>query len=154
MASTLYASAAKASRPAVTSSSSGLSVNEGRYTLLAALVINDLIQLCKLPANHVPVDFVLDSDDLDSDGSPAIVIDVGIKDSVGATSDIDALIDGSTVAQAGGVARMDAIAARRIAPVNYDRIVEVKVITAPATGVASAVSIAGTLLTRPAGRDD
>jgi len=153
MATTFIADAAKFSQPAQTNLRGGLSVNSGKYALAAALVINDLIRLCKIPANEVPVEVIFSCPDLDSNGSPAIVFDVGVYDSVGSTDDIDAFIDGSTVGQAGGVARMDQEDGPNLAAVGYDRYVQAKVITAPATGVATG-NIRCTLLSRPAGIDD
>lgn len=151
---TVYSSNAAGVRPALTRADAGcVGINHGVFSLTAALIVNDTIRICKLPAGEVPVDFILGSDDLDSGGSPAIVLKVGIEDTVGDTSDDDALILGSTVAQAGGIARMDAVAGRRLAPVQYDRYITIKVSTAPATGATSGV-ISGTLMTRAKGFDD
>jgi len=149
MATDFLANAAKDSRPSVSVTGAGqLTQNSGVYALAAALILADTIGLCKLPAGHVPVDFILDSDDLDTDGTPAMVVDVGV---IG--GDVDALIDGSAVCQAGGLARMDAIAGRRLAPSNVDRVIGVTVVTAPATG-ATTGTIQGTLISRPANADD
>ncbi len=150
---TAYTSDAS-TRPASTvDSAGGLCVNRAVYAVAAALVLNDTIRMCKLPADHVPVDLLLSSTDLDTDGSPALVYDVGIEDTVGATDDADAFIDGSTVGQAGGIARMAAIAAMTLAPVAYDRYVSVLAQAAPATGAASGEIIV-TLLSRHKDWDD
>ncbi len=125
----------------------------GVYSLAAALVVSDTIDMCVLPAGMVPEDLILSVDDLDSHGTPAIVLDVGIYDSVGSTTDADAFIASSTVAQAGGVARLSAVAGRKIAPVDYDRLVRITVSTAPATG-ATTGQIRCTLLARAKGYDD
>ena len=156
MATDFEAEAAKAHRPANSCNYGALvSQNSGKYEIAAALVINDTIALCKLPAQEVPVDLVLNCDDLDSDGTPAIVLDVGIYDpeTGNPTSDPDCFIDASDVAQAGGIARMNVVAGRELAPVNYDRSVRATVVTAPATGATSG-GISATLLSRPMGRDD
>ena len=143
------ANAASDAFPAATVTGAGqLTVNHGVFALTAALALNDTIALCKLPATHIPVDFILDTDDLDTDGTPAIVVDVGI---IG--GDVDALISGSTVAQAGGLARMDQIEGRRLAISNSDQLVGITVTTGPATG-ATTGTIQGTLLSRVAGRED
>ena len=149
MATNFLSAAAGGARPANTVTGAGqLTVNEGKYSLLAALVINDTIGLCKLPAGHVPVDFILDSDDLDTNGTPLITLSAGI---VG--GDTDAFFSTNDVAKAGGIARMDALAGRRLAPTNTERVVGLLVVAAPATGTASGV-IKGTLISRPANLDD
>lgn len=130
--------------PAISSTAAGsVTAARGELTVDTALALNDVINLCKLPAGHVVVDFILDSDDLDTDGSPAIVMKVGID------ADDDALISSTTVGQAGGIARMDVVTGLQLAPSDSDRTVFVTVSTAPATG-ATSVKLGGTLLYRPA----
>ncbi len=154
MATAYTADAAEDRRPAITVTGVGqATVNHGEYEIAAALVINDTIDLCKLPAGHIPVEFVFACDDLDTNGAPAIVLNIGIYDSVGATTDADLFIAASTVAQAGGFARMDNIAALDLAPADNDRIVRVTVATAPATGATSG-TLHANLISRPAGLDD
>lgn len=149
MSTDFIASAASDSRPAASSyAASNLSVNHGMYEIAAALVIGDTIALCKLPSNHIIVDCVLSSDQLDVNGTPTIELDVGI---IG--DDTDAFIDGSDVAQTGGIARMNSVAGRILAKSNTDRNVGVLVTVAPATGAASG-RIELTLITRSAGLDD
>ena len=146
------AAAATGQRPANTYSGAQVAaLNYGEFTVATALAVSDTIRLCKLPAEHIVVDFVGNSGDLDT--GTAIVLDVGIEDTVGATSDPDAILLGSTVGQAGGVFRMGAIAASLIAPVNYDRFISVLVATGPTTGTTG-VAVSGTLFSRPQGRDD
>jgi len=58
--------------------------------------LNDTLGLFYVPKGATLKDFRLDSDDLDSNGSPAITLDVG--DSGSATR----LMSASTIAQAGG----------------------------------------------------
>lgn len=141
--------AAESRRPSVTVTGAGqATINHGVFTVATALALNDTVALCKLPAGHIPVDFVMDVDDLDTDGTPAIVVDVGV---IG--GDVDALISGSTVGQAGGVARMDQVAGRRLTPSDSDQLVGITVTTAPATG-ATSVQLGGTLISRTAGIDD
>jgi len=125
-----------------------LVVEHKTYNLTAALVVNDTIAMCTLPANHVIVDCILATDDLDTDGSPAIVLDVGV---VG--GDTDALIDGSTVAQAGGLARMSEVAGIRIAQSTTDTSIGILTQVAPATG-ATTGRIDLILISRAAGLDD
>lgn len=98
-----------------------------------ALALNDVLRMVKLPPGHRVVDLQVDCDDLDTNGTPAIVLDVGIEG-----GDVDAFIDGSTVGQAGGFARMAAIAGKRLAVnKNAEQVVAILVQVAPATGATT-----------------
>jgi hypothetical protein len=148
------APAAAQNRPASTVTGAGqVDINHGVFSLSANLAASDTIRLCRLPAGHVPVDFILDSDDVDSGGSPTIAFNVGIEDTIGATTNLTAFLAATNVGQAGGLARITTAASRRIAPVDYDRYVTLTVSTGPATGVATG-KITGTLFSRVKGRDD
>jgi hypothetical protein len=46
--------------------------------ITAALLLNDQLEMLILPAGHVPVDVIIDTDDLDSNASPTIGFDCGI----------------------------------------------------------------------------
>ena len=119
----------------------------GVITLPATLGATDVVHMVKLPAEHVPVDLILEADDLDTNGTPTIVMDVGItSDSVGSTEDDDAFIAASTLAQGGGMARMDQVTGPRIAAVANERLVGITVDTAAATAAAGDVAV--TLLYR------
>ena len=50
----------------------------GTLTLTAALVVNDLLEMVILPAGYVPVDVTVASEDLDSNGAPAVVLKAGV----------------------------------------------------------------------------
>ena len=143
MATYTAASATVQFPPATASVAGDVKAVRGEITVDTALALNDVVNVCKLPAQHVPVDFIADSDDHDSGGSPAIVLKVGIG------SDDDALISSTNIAQAGGVARMDAVAGLRMAPSDTDRYVFFTVSTGPATG-ATGGKLGGTLLYRAA----
>lgn len=103
-----------------------------RYSLTGALVINDTIDMVTIPAGHFVTDMVLVSDDLDTHGTPTITLDVGIK---GATA--DTFFAASTVAQGGGVARPTLATAFRDVATTADRVVQLKVKAAPATGATT-----------------
>ena len=81
------------------------------YSLAAALVVNDVIHMGDLPEDCVPVDAVLDTDDLDTNVTPLITLSLGVlvaaltSIDTGATSGGAAWISASTVAQAGGMVR-------------------------------------------------
>lgn len=100
------------------------------HEITAALVVNDVIQMVKMPIGATILEVILGTDDLDSDGSPAIVLEVGDATTVGR------FIAGSTVAQAGGVVRLGVIDGMHYTYTAEDTI-DVKVSTAPATGATS-----------------
>ena len=128
MASTL--TAAKVASTVQSRGGVGLTSVHGTYELAAALVVNDVIQMVKIPKGARIVDAILGTDDLDSGGSPAIILAVGD----GTTA--DRFITGSTVAQAGGVTRLSQVDGIGYVYTAEDTI-DVKVTTAPATGATS-----------------
>jgi len=137
MSATYTVAAASDQNPAVTGDGYGEVIAvRGEFDLavdgIGALVLNDVLQMVKLPAGHVPVDVIVDSDDLDSNATPTIALNVGI---IG--GDVDAFIKVSTIAQAGGIARMDDVAGARIASTQTERYVGITVSTAPATGATT-----------------
>jgi hypothetical protein len=102
------------------------------------LAANDIIDVGIIPANATVVDVILDSDDLDTGGAPALAFDVGIMsgtpgDTVTARTCGAEFFSASTLAQAGGVARSTLKTTFRVAPVGYDRSVGIKITTAAAT---------------------
>lgn len=126
----------------------------GNFVVPAGLALNDVIELAPLPAGYVPLDVTLDSEDADSNGAPAMVLDVGLLSGdfgvVDNTRTCGAnFIAASTVAQAGGIARMAAIGSTRIAPTTNDRGVGVLVKAAAATLTVGA-KMTLTLWCRPA----
>lgn len=99
------------------------------YTLTAALALNDVIQMCQLPPNATVFFTQLSSTDLDTNGSPTIVLDVGDGD------DTDRFIDGSTVGQTGGTQVNNTVAPYRT--YTAEDTIDVLVQAAPATGATS-----------------
>ena len=94
--------------------------------------------MCDVFKGETVVGVIIKSDDLDTNGSPAIVLDVGYG---GATA---ALIDGSTIAQAGGTASSLAIGnathgSTATAPVTFtaDDTIDILVQVAPGTGATT-----------------
>lgn len=94
-----------------------------------------VVQMLILPADCVPVGYVLMADDLDS-GTAAITLDLGILNDAGdaistaADDGGDEWLDGSTLAQAGGLALHTASKTAyevlgAVQPVDHDRIVAV-----------------------------
>lgn len=50
------------------------------FTLTADLAVNDIIEMMPLPAGHVPVDIILDTDDLGTTGAVAVGLLNAAKD--------------------------------------------------------------------------
>lgn len=112
----------------------------GEYLAPVTLAAGDILALCHLPADHEPVDFILQSADLDSNGTPLIAVSVGVlnadmSDLVAATNFITA----STICRTGGVARADVVEGLQLAASNANRVVGLKVTAAAATKVAGIV---------------
>ena len=136
-------------RPPITPSEAGevLAVR-GKMTLPSTLAQNDIVEMVPLPAGCAPVDLIVDTDDLDS-GTPAITLTAAIINSGG--TDIVANTEffiASTVAQAGGIQRMDKKTGPRIASSTSTRNVGLKVVAA--AGTAQAGEVGMTLLYRAA----
>jgi hypothetical protein len=100
------------------------------YAGTAALALNDVIQSPVLPKGAIVLDVMVVVNDLDSNGAPAITLDVGYG------GDPDYFIAASTVGQAGGVARASALTAEPLVLADNDTI-DVLVKAGPATGVAT-----------------
>lgn len=97
----------------------------------AALALNDVIQMMKVPSGFTVTEVLLTADDLDTGGSPAIILDVGDD------GDTDRFIDGSDVGQAGaGVSRLDNPAGHQYT-FTADNTIDVLVQAAPATGATA-----------------
>jgi len=132
-------------RPAVYPDEAGkVLVSDGTYEITAAENVDEqTIALCSLPAGCIPLDFTLIVDDLDSHGTPAIVVDGG---GISATEDsVDRImIPASTVAQAGGVARSTLFP--MVAPVDTETLFGMHITTA--AGTAAAGTIRGILTYR------
>ena len=126
----------------------------GDYTTVAGIGAADVIEMVNLPAGYVPVDAILCAEDLDSGGTPAITLDLGLIS--GAAGVVDATrtcgseaFAASTVGQAGGVARPTKAAFAMIAPTSADRGIGLKVAAAAATAVVGA-KVRLTVIARPA----
>lgn len=102
----------------------------GTYELTKALVINDVIQMVKIPKNAVVDEVILGTDDLDSHGTPTITL------SVGDGTTVNRYITESTVGQGGGLVRLSNVDGMGYTYTAEDTI-DVKVIAAPATGATS-----------------
>jgi len=122
------------------------------YSIAAVLGLNDVIYMGDLPANHLPVDFILDSDDVSAGAD--VVMGVGIINTTDnglstATADGGAgWLTGSTIGQAGGIARPTVAAMSRVTNSETARRVGVHISTAATTTTSGKVGL--TLLYRAA----
>lgn len=109
------------------------------------LALNNVLSMVVLPADCVPVGYVLNSGDLDSNGTPLIQLGFGVLNA-DETAIATSLITGSTIAQAGGIvlhtaskAAYDALGA--ITSSDKDRMIGVVISTAAATAQAGFVEV-------------
>lgn len=103
-------------------------VRSETFNLSAALVINDTIDFFRIPKG-ARVNFVeMISDDLDSNGTPLITLNLGLKGGTGTE-----FFSASTLGQAGGLARSTA----HPLDMTGDDVLRAKVAAAPATGATS-----------------
>lgn len=108
-----------------------------------ALASGDIIELAVLPAYNTVIDAILVADDLDTGGSAALTLDVGVMSGdVGDTEAVRTcgaeIFSGSNVGQAGGTARATLASAFTIAAADKDRSIGVKIGTAAATQAVGA----------------
>ena len=113
-------------------------VRSATYSLTAALAAADIVQMVDVFKGETVLGIMLTTTDLDTNGSPAIVLDVGYGGAA------NSLIDGATVGQAGGTASSFAIGnathgSTATAPVTFaaDDTIDVTVATGPGTGAAT-----------------
>lgn len=122
-------------------------VNDFFIDLVAGdLVTDKMFDLGILPNGHDLLDAVLISDDLDTDGTPAVTLDVGLlTGTVGdATSDRamgDEIFAASTVGQAGTAARATAKGAFLVKASDADRSIGLKVKLQPDVAAAGRVRL-------------
>jgi hypothetical protein len=114
----------------------------GDYVSLAGLANGDIIEMVPLPPGYVLEDVILDIEDLDSNGAPTATVDVGIMsgswgDSGARTCGAE-FIAGSTVPQAGGIARLSVANGGKVAPTTTTRSIGLKISAAIATLVVGA----------------
>jgi len=118
----------------------------------AQLLANNVFAMLVLPADCVPVGYVLRAGDLDSNGSPAITLDLGVVNSTNdgiSTSAVNGgakWVSGSTLAQAGGLLLHTASAAAydvlsAVQPVSVDREIGVAIAVAPGTAQAGNLTL-------------
>ena len=102
------------------------------------LAANDLIDIGILPANHIVTDVIIDTDDLDSNATPLISVDVGMMsgtpgDTVNVRTVGQEFFAADTTPRTGGLSRMTRQTGMRITPTGADRSIGVKIVAAAAT---------------------
>ncbi len=107
------------------------------------LAAGDIIDCGIIPAYTSVLDVIIDADDLDT-GTAALTFDVGTitgtpGDAVSARTCGAEFFSASTIAQAGGVARMTLKTGLRVAPVAYDRSIGIKIVAAADAQATSGV---------------
>lgn len=108
------------------------------------MVLNDIIDMGILPANHTVVDMILIPDDLDS--GTAVALDVGIMsgvpgDTVSVRTSGNEFFAADTAARTGAISRMTKPAGFLVKPSDKDRSIGLKIQAAPATAVAGRVRL-------------
>ena len=111
------------------------------HDLIAAPGLNDTLWLGDLPARCVPVDCIYDSDDIDSNGAPAVTVSVGFLNAAKTDLASTAWIVSSTVGQAAGMASPTTNTLVKSAVSNDAQPVGLKFTAAPATFAAGTVGL-------------
>lgn len=101
----------------------------------AELGLADVINFGKVPGGAVYVGGYLATDDLDSSGTPTLVLDVGDDDSS------NGLLDGTTTGQAAAVTNFNGTYLTNKTTVGGEKTVSVTVQTAAATAAAGTVRL-------------
>jgi len=116
------------------------------FTFPSTIGAGDIVEMGVIPAGCRLIDAILDADDLDTGGEPAITLDVGIMSGSFGVSDNtrtcgSEIFAASTVGQAGGLVRPTAKGAARIAVSGSERAVGIKVAAAAATAAEGTVGL-------------
>lgn len=125
----------------------------GDFVTAVGLVATDVIEMCVLPGGYVATTVKLITDDLDSNVSPTISLDVGFVSGVAGVIDnartcgAEAIV-GTTIAQTGGVAVDNVATITLAAPLPTDRSIGIRVGAGAATLVVGA-RIRMTVTARP-----
>lgn len=122
-------------------------VNDYFVDLLASeIVLNDVVDIGILPANHTVVDMFMIPDDLDTNVAPTLTLDVGIMsgtpgDTISARTCGNEFFAASTAAQTGVVATMTKKEGFLVKPTAADRSIGVKFQAAAATAAAGRIRL-------------
>jgi hypothetical protein len=145
---TILSDFAKRVRNTVNGDCAGDVVANRFYVDLATtdLVLNNVIDIGILPAGHTVTDCVLIADDLDTNGTPTITLDVGIMtgtpgDGVTVRTVGQELFTAATAAQTGAIVNLTQKTGFTIAATAADRSIGVKIAAAPATAAAGRIRL-------------
>ncbi len=97
------------------------------YTFAAAPALNDVVEMVRVPAGATITGITLGATDMDTNGVPTLVLDVGDG------ADTDRFIDGATIGQTGGASTAFAVSGFGYAYTANDTI-DVLIQVGPATG--------------------
>lgn len=131
----------------VISGAGNVFVNDFFYDITAAqIVLNDIIDIGVLPAYHTVTDMVLYADDLDTNGTPLIALDVGIMsgtpgDITSARTSGNEFFAADVSARTGVISRMSKPAGFIVKPTEADRSIGVKIQAAAATAAAGRIRL-------------
>lgn len=122
-------------------------INDYFYDIPAGqIVLNDIIDMGILPAYHTISDAILIADDLDTNGTPTIALDVGIMsgtpgDTVSARTCGNELFAADIGARTGAISRPTKPAGLLIKPAEFDRSIGVKIQAAAATAASGRIRL-------------
>lgn len=122
-------------------------VNEFFIDLTAAQMANgNFFDVGILPAYHTVVDMVLIPDDLDTNGTPTVSLDVGMLSGNPGDATSNRTIgaeffSGDTGARTGALARMSLASGFKVQPTEADRSIGVKIAAAAATAAAGRIRL-------------
>lgn len=137
MATTYLSDKAAASVPIRTPVVGGTATVRASFTITAALVVNDVIQLVKVPKGCFVLDVKVQCPDLDTGGSPVAAFTVGDG------GDTDRYITATTAGAAATLTRMNALTAlATTSPYTADDTVDLLISTAPQTSVTTGTIVA------------
>lgn len=128
-----------------------LVVNEYFVDVTAAQIdANNMFDVGVLPAYHTIVDMILIPDDLDTNGTPALTLDVGILSGTPGDDTSDRTIgaeffSASTAGQGATPTRMSLATGFKVIPTETDRSIGVKVVTDAATAAAGRIRLLCTM---------
>lgn len=112
----------------------------------ADITLNDVIDIGILPANHTVADMVLIADDLDTNATPTVALDVGVMSGTpGDTTSVrtcgNEFFAADVGARTGAVSRMSKKAGFLVLPSTADRSIGVKFQAAAATAAAGRIRL-------------
>jgi len=131
---TFQTAQAMAGAPAFQGLGNQACIAHGTYAVSTAWLVNDVIQMVKLPKAAIVTDVMVISDDLDSNGVPLLTLNVGYG------GDPNYWINASQVARSGGVARAAALTAHPLILSEEDTL-DLVITAAAATAAAGNISL-------------